>query len=463
MRLPGALIPRVLAACAVGLAIFLYFAPPPDGVTVAMMRTGAVVALTIGLFATAVVPVVVAVLIFFFVAVVAAVAPREVIFSGFTSGAVWLVFGGLIIGVAMRETGLGARIAGTLLLLFGRGYGRAITGTVVVAVLLAFVVPSSAGRILILLPIIFALADRLGFAGGSPGRTGLILAVTMGSMVPTVGILPANVPNNVLMGAAESVYGITLTYGSYLLLHFPVIGLIGLVALPVFIMLLFRDTANSGDGATAESTPVSPREVRLTVILAAALALWLTDTLHGVSPAWVSLGAGIMCLLPGIGVMPPQAVIEKVNYGPWLFVAGVIGLGAVIAHSGLGPVLAERLIPVLELTPGHDARNFAAVAGLGMGMAVVTTFPGQPALMTAMAVPIAQATGWPLLTALMAQVPSWVLILFPYQAPPLVLALQLSGMRVGEMMRLLLPFALFAWLVMIPLQFVWWRFLGYFG
>ena len=63
----------------------------------------------------------------------------------------------------------------------------------------------------------------------------------------------------------------------------------------------------------------------------------------------------------------------------------------------------------------------------------------------------------------MAQVPSWVLILFPYQAPPLVLALQLSGMRVGEMMRLLLPFALFAWLVMIPLQFVWWRFLGYFG
>ena len=221
MRLPGALIPRVLAACAVGLAIFLYFAPPPDGVTVAMMRTGAVVALTIGLFATAVVPVVVAVLIFFFVAVVAAVAPREVIFSGFTSGAVWLVFGGLIIGVAMRDTGLGARIAGTLLPLFGRGYGRAITGTVVVAVLLAFVVPSSAGRILILLPIIFALADRLGFAGGSPGRTGLILAVTMGSMVPTVGILPANVPNNVLMGAAESVYGIKLTYGSYLLLPFP--------------------------------------------------------------------------------------------------------------------------------------------------------------------------------------------------------------------------------------------------
>jgi anion transporter len=459
----GALVSRVFAAFAAGLAIFLYFAPPPDGVTVAMMRTGAVVALTIGLLATEVVPAVVAVIIFFFVAVVTTVAPREVIFSGFSSGAVWLVFGGLIIGVAMRETGLGARIAGTLLPVFGTGYGRTITGTVVVTVLLAFLVPSSAGRILILLPVIFALADRLGFRNGSPGRAGLTLAVALGSLLPTMAILPANVPNNVLMGAAESVYGIKLTYGSYLLLHFPVIGLIGLAALPVFIVLLFRDTAISDDGAIGESAPVTPREVRLMVILTAALALWLTDTLHGISPAWVSLGAGILCLLPGIGAVPPQAMIEKVNYGPWFFVAGVIGLGAVIAHSGLGPVLAERLLPVLELTPGHDARNFAAVVGLGMGTAVVTTFPGQPALMTAMAGVMAQATGWPLLTVLMAQVPSWALILFPYQAPPLVLALQLSGMRVSEMMRLLLPLVLFGWLVMVPLQYVWWRFLGYFG
>ena len=462
MRGRGAIFSRVLCACAAGLAIALYFAPPPEGVSVEIMRTGALVALTIGLLATAVVPVSVAVVIFFFAAVVLAVAPNEVIFSGFSSGAAWLVFGGLIIGVAMHETGLGARIAGTLLPLFGSGYARAVTGTVVVAVLLAFVVPSSAGRILILLPVIFTLADRLGFSDDRPGRAGLILAVTLGSLLPTMGILPANVPNNVLMGAAESVYGIQLTYGSYLLLHFPVIGLVGTAALPVFIVLLFRDQAAS-DGTIAQRSPVTPREVRLMVILAAALALWLTDTVHGVSPAWVSLGAGIACLVPGLGVIPPQAMVDKVNYGPWLFVAGVIGLGAVIAHSGLGPVLGDRLLSGLDLTPGNDARNFAAVVGLGMGVAVVTTFPGQPALMTAMADAIAQATGWPIATVLMAQVPSWALILFPYQAPPLILALQLSGMAVGRMLRLLLPLALFGWLVMVPLQYAWWRFLGYFG
>ena len=52
--------------------------------------------------------------------------------------------------------------------------------------------------------------------------------------------------------------------------------------------------------------------------------------------------------------------------------------------------------------------------------------------------------GWPISTVLMAQVPSRALILFPYQAPPLILAL-------------------FGWLVMVPLQYAWWRFLGYFG
>ena len=78
--------------------------------------------------------------------------------------------------------------------------------------------------------------------------------------------------------------------------------------------------------------------------------------------------------------------------------------------------------------------------------AVATTFPG-----------------WPISTVLMAQVPSRALILFPYQAPPLILALQLSDMAVGRMLRLLLPLALFGWLVMVPLQYALWRFLGYFG
>ena len=51
--------------------------------------------------------------------------------------------------------------------------------------------------------------------------------------------------------------------------------------------------------------------------------------------------------------------------------------------------------------------------------------------------------------------------MFPYQAPPLVAAKALSGLSVARFLRLMLPLALFGWVVMVPLQYLWWRFLGY--
>lgn len=453
---------HVVALAATALAVLLYFMVPPAGIPAAAFRGGAVAVFTIGLLATRVIPEALSAVVFFFLAVVLAVAPPAVVFSGFASGAAWLVFGGLIIGVAIRETGLGRRIAGLLVRLFPPGYTGVVTGIVVLTALLAFLVPSSAGRVVIMLPIVMALADRLGFVEGRAGRAGMLMAVPSGTLLPTFAILPANVPNAVLMGAAESIHGVHLTYGTWLQLHFPVIGIVTIVALPLFLITLFRDSTD-GRPEEAPMTPLTAPEIRLLAVLAAALLLWVTDSWHGVSPAWVSLGAGIVCLLPVLGVIPAMHLVEKVNYAPWLFVTGVIGLGAVVADSGMAAVLGDRLFAWLDLNPGEDGRNFAAVVGLGMVMAMFTTFPGQPAMMTAMADTIAAATGWPLLTVLMAQVPSWGLIPFPYEAPPLVLAMQLAGLRMRHMLRFLLPFTLFGWLVLIPLEFLWWRYLGYFG
>ena len=42
---------------------------------------------------------------------VLAIAPAGVVFSGFASGTLWLVLGGLIIAEAVNETGLGVRFA----------------------------------------------------------------------------------------------------------------------------------------------------------------------------------------------------------------------------------------------------------------------------------------------------------------------------------------------------------------
>jgi di/tricarboxylate transporter len=277
-----------------------------------------------------------------------------------------------------------------------------------------------------------------------------------------LGILTAAVPNLALLGAAESIHGIHITYGQYLIMQFPVIGMVSILALPPILWVLFPDEPRH-DGSVAASIPYSADERNLLIILLISLGLWMTDFAHGISPAWVAMGAAILCLLPWLGMIPASSLINQINLGPWFFIAGVIGMGSLVSASGLGDLMGKLLFSVVELTPGNDAVNFAALSAIGMAITLVATIPSQPAIMTTLADNLSAATGWPLHTVLMAQVTSWPMVLLPYELPPLVVAAHLGGVRIGQLIRLLVAMTLLAWLVIMPLQFVWWRYLGYFG
>jgi len=452
---------RALFAVAVAVSGGLLLMPGIAGLEPLQARTAAVVVLAIGFWSTAVVPAFLGSLVFLFAAMVLAVAPASVVFSGFHSGAIWLVFGGLVLGLSVQRVGLDVRLVRNLLQHLPRGYLALIYGIFAVGLALAFVIPSASGRVAILVPIVLALAGRLGFDEGSRGRSGLVLAATLGTTVPSFSVLPANVPNMGLYGAAESIYGIHLTYGEYFGLNFPALGVGALVVYPLLISLLFRDTPRP-PGASEATLAWSRAEQRLLVILLVALALWVTDTLHGVSPAWVALGAALLCVAPRIGLLPPAAVTRDIDYAPVLFLAGIIGLGAIATHNGLGTLIADRLLGVTGLALGSDAANFATITGIGVVVGIVTTLPAQPSIMAPLAQGMADASGWSLIGVLMAPVATWSIFPFPYQAPPLVIAIALANLRILEVFRLLAAFFVFGVLVMLPLHFLWGRWLGYF-
>ncbi|EAQ6956293.1 citrate transporter, partial [Salmonella enterica] len=61
-----------------------------------------IVGVTILLWATSLLPEFMTALLFFAVAMIAKIAPPEVIFGGFASSAFWLVFSGFVLGIAIR-------------------------------------------------------------------------------------------------------------------------------------------------------------------------------------------------------------------------------------------------------------------------------------------------------------------------------------------------------------------------
>ncbi|MDP7600935.1 MAG: SLC13 family permease [Rhodospirillales bacterium] len=443
------------------MALVLLLMPPPQGIEPIMMRAGAVIILAIGMWATAIVPSYFGSLIFLFAAVALAVAPPKVVFSGFHAGAMWLVFGGLVFGLGVKQTGLDTRLVRSLLTHFPKIYIGMIYGVFWVATSLALIVPSASGRVALLVPIMVALAKKLGFGEESKGRTGLILAASLGTMVPAFNILPANVPNMALYGAADSVLNIQLTYADYFLLNFPVMGVFALVVYPALIAVLFRDTPRHPDHQEKISAWAGD-EKRLLLFLTIALLLWITDSLHGISPAWVALGAAILCLLPRIGMLPPSVLGGEINYGPLLFLAGVIGLGAVANHAGLGTVIAKNLMQFLEFQKGADFQNYTSISLTSIVVGLFTTMPAQPSIMVAMTGTLAQATGWSELNVIMASMTAWGVFPFFYQTPPVVVAVALGNLKISDVTKTLICYMILGVLIMLPLHFLWGQSIGMF-
>ena len=469
-RVASVMPPRRVVMILIAVCAALLLVSPPEGMGGEMAVAGALVLVTIGILATGTLAEQLAVLIFFLFAMILSVAPPGVVFSGFTSGAFWLVFGGLVIGAAVDRTGLGARIAGTITRRVGGNYGVVIAAVILVNLVLVFLMPSTLSRVVMLIPVVLALAQRLGFPPGGKQRAGMIMATLLGAYLCSTAVLPANVPNNVLLGAAEAFLGVQIRYFDYLLLHFPVLSLLRAFTVWACVVWLFRSgpediaavvEAPSRPAALASPGVFSAQEGRLAVLLTVALVLWATDSLHGVAPAWVSLGVGLVCLLPILALVPPETFREKVHVGPLIYVAGIIGIGAVVSETGLGAFLSHWMLDTIALSPETPLRSLLSLSGVAMFLGMFATMPGVPAILVPISGELQAASGLTMEAVLMAQVIGFSTVWFPYQVPPIIVGMQLGGVALSDGLKATVATAVVGLVVLLPLDVVWWRFLGY--
>jgi anion transporter len=446
-------------ASVIVFALAVYFMPAPAGVEPAAMHAAALVTFAVGFWAISALPEHIVGLAFLLLAMLTKAATAAVIFSGFASATLWLVFGGLFIAEGVRSTGLGERIARVTLERFAHSYAQAIWAVVAVSAALNFLMPATVGRTLLLVPIMAALAQRMGFAPGSRGYLGLLLAAMTTTYQCGTTVLPANAPNMVLAGAAETLFGTTITYGGYLWVQFPVLGVVKAVVIGAITLRLFPATS-ALQGKAEPLPPMRPEERRMAAILAVSLALWVTDFLHKVQPGWIALAAGLACMLPKIGVMPLSAFQERMRFGPFFYISAILGMGALMQDSGLSRAIGDAVLGAIELKPGDDARSFALLTVASTLTGLFTTNPAQPALLAPIADHIAAAAGWPIETALMVIAVGFTTVLFPYQVPPVMVGLAVAGIAVRDTLRYTLVLAAVSMIALVPLDYLWWRAIG---
>ena len=54
-------------------------------------------------------------------------------------------------------------------------------------------------------------------------------------------------------------------------------------------------------------------------------------------------------------------------------------------------------------------------------------------------------------------------MLLPHMVPPVVVGFQVAGIKLRDAMRFVVPTAMVSLIVLVPLDYLWWRIIGYFG
>ncbi|WP_211097125.1 SLC13 family permease [Aliishimia ponticola] len=432
----------------------------PVGMTADQGMTFAIVLITLALWGTGLVPGYVASTFLFVALILTGVSAPQEVFSSFSSTAIWLVVAGFVIGAAITHSGLGARMGALARPHLSKSYAALIGGLMVLGMALGFVMPSSLGRAAVLVPIGMALADTLGLEKGSPGRTGVAVIIAIGTNMPSFAILPSNIPNIILSGVAEQSLGAHFSYTDYLLLHYPVLGLLKSAVIVGLVLLFFPARVGAAVQDHAPVTGSKRDPLAVLAILLVTLGFWSTDQLHGINAAWIGLAASLVLMVPQLGFVPPPVFKTSVDFSMILFVAGALTLGTVVNSSGLGDIIAHAVLQFLPFQAGSDFLNFISLSFLGIATAIFTTAPGMPAVLTPLALELAQTTGFSTGAILMTQVIGFSTILFPYQVGPLIVAMGLAGESSRPLLKITLSLFVITVLILLPLDFLWWKLLG---
>jgi anion transporter len=287
------------------------------------------------------------------------VAKVDVAFGGFADDTAWFVVGAILFGAMAERSGLARRIAYSVMLRVGTSYSRLLLGLIIADAVMTFFVPSGVPRVIIMATIAIGLIEAFGLGPGSNIGRGMLLILTYAASVFDKTII-AGAATITARGAIERFGHVEVLYSKWLLAYLPSDLLIILVAWRLILRFFPPETAHLPGGKQylqnelAKMGSWKPIEKKALVLMAVAIALWMTDFLHHISPSVVGLGIGLVAVLPIVGVLEIEE-LKRVNYLLVFFIGAVLSMGKVLNATKSIDVLTRALFAWLTPLIGHTA------------------------------------------------------------------------------------------------------------
>ena len=379
--------------------------------------------------------------------------------SGFVNPVPYFLIGVLAMGLAVAKSGLAERVARRILT-HARGRSRLVYVQLVLALpVLTFLLPSATTRSSILVHIyeeVFALAR---VPAGAPVIKAVMLALSSINRLASTALLTGGITP---MMAAAIIGGMSWT-GWFVMMAVPYWGLLMLGAALTWL-LYRRGLSGMMPAASLERAGAwKGRERRTLVIVLGASALWLTDSVHHLDPAFPALLALVALLTPGVGPLKWDDLDRGVGWANFFVIGASISLARALGESGAAAWLARGLVGALPAVSRHAV---ATVVLLMLGATALRVLIPNISGFLALALPVAMSVGReaglnPLICACVVMMTGDAVLYFPVQSASSLVIYERGHVTAGEVLRFGLWMTLVAYVAILGIALPYWTLLGY--
>ncbi|MCD7947456.1 MAG: anion permease [Oscillospiraceae bacterium] len=402
--------------------------------------------------------------LFLMLLIIFKVAEPATVFSPWLNSTMWLVMGAYIIAHAVTSSGLGERIAYGFIGKFVNSYRSIVFSIFILNVIMSLFIPHPFPKAFLIMSVMKVVMDaskmeksdriKIGFtvfAAAVP--TSMIFLTGDGSFAPLV----------------SSISGVQVSWISWL-------GIMGVPAVVMtlltmgLIFLLFRPknkiVINKEEVVLKSKSlgKLSQKEIRVIVWLVIAIVLWMTYSLHGIDPGWITLIVAVCMSLPIVGeVITPKAWSE-VPVPTLVFLTAALAISKVGAESGMTDWLFNDVIKQLISTP----QSILVLALVIFVVAVVCHMVlGSCIAVMGLVCPlmVSYATEMnisPLIPAFMTYTAIYAHYLFPHHNLPILVGSgeDNGGYSTKETLRMGLPLTVAVFVVVCLVEVGWFKVIG---
>lgn len=274
------------------------------------------------------------------------VAPTTLIFSTWTTPMMYLIIGAYLIAVAVKESGLGERIAYNFIIHYVSSFKSIIVSIFVLTFILALLIPHPWPRAFLIMSVMAVVIKSTGIPHEDAVKIGF--TVFTASIPVSMIFLTGDASINPLAAAycAPEAMG----WLQWLKIMGPPMIVTSIISM-LMIMVMFKPTkeitVNKEEiGAKLQSLgQMNGKEKRTAFWVTLAIILWMTDTLHGIDIGWVTLFIAIMMALPRIGGILTPKSWEGVPVKTLIFLTAAVAIGKVGGATGMNTWIAQTLLP----------------------------------------------------------------------------------------------------------------------